>query len=376
MIAKKGNIGYRIDKIPRTDNDFIYTCFARGGSSKNYHYLSTMGPFGHLCRILGAIRRYIFKNFKHRIYDKALFEYFYFLNRLFISKFNRESKFRIAHVVEFSPMIIKRLKKEGYQVILDVPIGPSRYMLDLIEEVGKEVSDIGAYYMKDIEEESFLLADQIIVPSKFVLNELIKCGVEQNKINLIPFGIDRTNGYLRKPDDKTEGIDFVFAGVISTRKGIRYLLEAWSDKRFSKDRLHLCGSITPEATSLIKSLGLTNIILPGFIDTKEYFKKCDVYVFPSLLEGSSKSVYEAMNSSLAVITTIESGSIIKDQFDGLIVAKCDAKALVTKMLEFKFDPKYRYKCAKSGYETVQNYSWDNYSSKVNELYGRLNRNGE
>ena len=37
---------------------------------------------------------------------------------------------------------------------------------------------------------------------------------------------------------------------------------------------------------------LKNIITPGFINTRKYFTKCDVYVFPSLLEGSSKSIYD------------------------------------------------------------------------------------
>ena len=64
-----------------------------------------------------------------------------------------------------------------------------------------------------------------------------------------------------------------------------------------------------------------NLITPGFVETDTYFINCDIYVFPSLMEGSSKSIYEAMNFSMPIICTYESGSVVEDNINGYIVEK-------------------------------------------------------
>lgn len=369
MIAKKGNIGLRIDKIPQAKQGYYYTCFARGGAPDNFDKFVSMGFFGQLCRALTAFRRHIYNNFKHRLYDKLLFEFLFFLSGKRLTKIKLEKN--IAHLVEFSPSIIKHLQNQGFHVILDVPIGPSSYMIDLVNSLGREVEDIGAYYMDQYERESFTLADMIVVPSDFVGSELVKIGVSAKKIKKIPFGVNLNDGYKRITSDDKSCVNFVFAGVASTRKGTKYLLEAWSDAAFKNDRLHLCGSVSSEVRQLISSLNLTNVITPGFIDTADYFKKCDVYVFPSLLEGSSKSIYEAMNASLPVIATYESGSIIEDGYTGFIIPKCDVNALKSKMILLKSDPELRFKMGVSGYEEAKKYSWERYSNSLHCLYESL-----
>ena len=111
-----------------------------------------------------------------------------------------------------------------------------------------------------------------------------------------------------------------------------------------------------------------NIILPGFIDTAEYFKKCDVYVFPSLMEGSSKSIYEAMNRSLPIICTKESGSIIKHEKEGFIIEKMNSKDILDKLLFFKNNNYMIASMGKKSKSTVSKFTWDLYAKKIIDIY--------
>jgi glycosyltransferase involved in cell wall biosynthesis len=151
------------------------------------------------------------------------------------------------------------------------------------------------------------------------------------------------------------------------------LLEAWNDERFKNDRLHLCGRLYPEIKELLEKYNFKNVILPGFVDTKEYFKKCDVYVFPSLLEGSSKSVYEAMNMSLPCIVTPNSGSVIVDKEDGFIIDIASSDDIKNKMLRFKENPELISIMGKKAYENVQKYSWNNYAKKIINIYEKVSK---
>jgi glycosyltransferase involved in cell wall biosynthesis len=62
-------------------------------------------------------------------------------------------------------------------------------------------------------------------------------------------------------------------------------------------------------------------------DVSQHYAWADVLVLPTLSEGSANVVYEAMAAGLAVVTTANAGSIIRDGHDGLIVPARDATAI-------------------------------------------------
>ena len=64
-----------------------------------------------------------------------------------------------------------------------------------------------------------------------------------------------------------------------------------------------------------------NIVKHGFIDTKKdnIYKKFDLLIHPSFIEGSAKCIYEAMSSGLPVICSIQSGSLVQENVNGFVV---------------------------------------------------------
>ena len=261
----------------------------------------------------------------------------------------------------------------GYITILDVPIAPTQTSMQLVKQFEGSVILHPHRYNDRLERESCKAADFIIAPSKFVQEEITKLGVEEGKVSVIPFGANLSNGHQKDfiKNYKMDGVDFCFAGVINSRKGIEFLLEAWNDEKFENDRLHLCGRLFPEIKMLLKEYRFSNVITPGFVNTSDYFKKCDVYVFHSLLEGSSKSIYEAMNMSMPCIVTQNSGSIIKDGKDGFLIKVADSSDIRNKMLRYKQDGSQISRMGKMAYKNVQKYSWSSYAKEVVDLYKRL-----
>tara|TARA_B100002019_G_scaffold281407_1_gene285420 strand:- start:11932 stop:13086 length:1155 start_codon:yes stop_codon:yes gene_type:complete len=368
-IGFTGNIGFRTSHIINelnSNKNYINYSISRDILNKNKRSF-TYGLFKNIPSLLNYIRVNFFKNFNHKYYDILLFEFVV----LFYLRFIKIKDFDIIHLWEISPKIIKFLLKRECKIVLDVPIAPHNYRNKIATQFSSKYSN--SFDKKTINAEKFCYdsADVVIAPSKFVRNELLEYGINPNKIKIIPFGV-KVDNYKKNFNYLSNSISFCIAGVLTYRKGIKYLLEAWESGLFKNDKLHLCGKIPPEIKKEIDSMNHNyNIIMPGFVDTYEYFKKCDVYVFPSLMEGSSKSIYEAMNRSMPIICTNESGSIILDNEEGFIIEKMNTQLLVDKMLFFRNNIDQISKMGLKSKQKISRFSWRLYSKKVIDVYNNL-----
>ena len=361
--AKPNTIGYRaywIYKILK-QKKINSTIFARG------NYLSrenvcTVVPFGNIVsRGLNALRIFVCPDFNHRHYDNKIF--LYFLNKYILDK-----SFALIHTFEDFTFNVT------CPVILDMPMAHPIYVINKLQKQGiyldNEIKTIPATLNDAIEQ-----AQIIIAPSMFVKDSLLLAGCNEDKIRLVPFGVkikrQIDQDYILRKFQKDDKLVFLFMGNVNFRKGITYLLRAWTRLNFKNAELWILGRVYKVLKNFLKkeNLNLQSVRFWGFHpDTSKFLEKAHVYVFPSLLEGSSKSVYEAMSYGLPVITTYNAGSIVEDGRDGYIIPIADEDAICEKMLYFYENRDTIIKMGLNAFEKVKNYTWDVYGENVVSIY--------
>lgn len=373
FVGKPGNIGVRtayvLDQLAAKGLDS--TCLCRGAVRKidGVRYIE-MGLLGHAPRLMNATRIYIVPRWNHRFADIGLFEWF---SARHINNLLNENFYSVAHIWDNCPRLIKHLRERGVKVILDVPAAPRTYGIRLKDE-GVVDFLLPDRRLADIELESYWASDHLIAPSKFVQEELVRAGIPSEKITVINYGVNTSRissmGKCTASLTRNDGLAFCFVGTINKSKGIPELLEAWDDRCFAYDHLHLFGRVYSQVRNALARVKCGNLTTHGFVNIWEYLPRCDVFVFPSWSEGSAKAIFEAMACGLPAIVTHSSGSIVRDGIDGFVVKAGDIKALREKMQWFKDNRHMIRIMGDKAREHAKAFPWDRYARRVLETYGQ------
>ena len=102
-----------------------------------------------------------------------------------------------------------------------------------------------------------------------------------------------------------------------------------------------------------------------------FYGQADVFVFPSIVEGSANTNYEAMAAGLPVITTLNAGSVVRDGIDGFIVPIRDPDAIKERLLLLYEHREMARAMGKSGQDRVAVSSWETYENRLISIYGNL-----
>ena len=192
------------------------------------------------------------------------------------------------------------------------------------------------------------LADRILVPSDHIAGELARHGTPSAKISVIPYAADSERFRPDPTKPFGENCTFLFAGGITQRKGIKYLLEAWRKVRRPGWTLQLLGALPSDPGPLRPYLTeVDHLGRVGHSAMPARMAAADVFVFPSLFEGSAVVTYEALACGLPSIVTPNAGSVVRDEVDGLIVPARDVDALGAAMVRLGSSPELRAQMAVS-----------------------------
>lgn len=169
------------------------------------------------------------------------------------------------------------------------------------------------------------LADVIVMGSDFVRDGLVELGVPKNKLKVIPYGVD--SQFNQAPitkalpsSDESRCLKVLFAGQVGLRKGVPDLLEAITNFDPSQICVRLAGSISLRKEKLQKYSSYAEFlgIVPR-LQMHSLFQWADIFVLPSIVEGSATVIYEAIMAGCPVITTPNAGSLVQDGINGFIV---------------------------------------------------------
>jgi glycosyltransferase involved in cell wall biosynthesis len=158
---------------------------------------------------------------------------------------------------------------------------------------------------------------------------------------------------------------FLFAGGITQRKGISYLLAAWARIRRPGWRLQLLGPLPASSGPLLPMLDQVELL--GRVSHTEMparMATADVFVFPSLFEGSAVVTYEALACGLPSVVTAQAGSVVRDGIDGFVVAPRDVDDLARRMEQLGNAPELRARMSAAARKRALEFDWPRYHEAV------------
>jgi len=273
----------------------------------------------------------------------------------------------------------KRAKKQGIVVIAE---GSSTHILNREGILAQEYKKFNVPFEpvdpveKERQCEEYEIADYIFIPSEFVRRSFIKYGISESKLIKVPYGAD--DKFFNKSFKPQKHNHFRIVSTIGIRKGNPYLLEAvkkLKSERLEDIQLHLIGPFREDIRQIIeKYRDIVNFI--GSIPHSsllDYFNNADVFVQPSIEEGMSIMVLEAMASGLPVIVTPNTGTaeVIDNGIDGLVIPPFDWQNIYDNIKLLYENPEKKREIGYMARKKALNFTWEKYGERCIKEYKKI-----
>jgi glycosyltransferase involved in cell wall biosynthesis len=222
------------------------------------------------------------------------------------------------------------------------------------------------------EETIYAQADAITVPSTVAKRSFTAMGVASEKVHVIPYGV-RLDRFQPMDAPSAGSFELLFAGGVSLRKGIPYLLEAFAQLRHPGKHLTVAGSVASGIRKLLPRLPTENVTFTGSLPQAELARlmaRSHALVLPSVEEGLALVMAQAMACGCPVIATIATGAedLFSDGVEGFIVPDRDVAALAGRMQQLSDDPALHSQMRAAALERVKALGgWDDYGDRWDKL---------
>jgi glycosyltransferase involved in cell wall biosynthesis len=177
-------------------------------------------------------------------------------------------------------------------------------------------------------------ADRIIVNSQWSRSCLVRAGVNDSKLFVVPLAYEspitdtrRTREYPPHftPD---RPLRVLFLGQINLRKGIARLLKAARSFQSQPLEFLMAGPIQINVPEDLRSNRNIRWIGPVARNkVRNYYQQADVLILPTLSDGFALTQLEALAHRLPVIASRQCGDVITDHVNGLLLEEPTAAAI-------------------------------------------------
>ncbi|MBZ5666382.1 MAG: glycosyltransferase family 4 protein [Acidobacteriia bacterium] len=235
---------------------------------------------------------------------------------------------------------IKTAKRLGIPTVLERPNAHTRFAYEVVNQecrrLGVALPKGHEYEFNEqvlsLEEEEFRLADYLLCPSEFVAKTFRDRGFAGSKLLRHQYGFEADDFY---PESRLreEGKQFtmLFAGQCAVRKGLHFAVDAWLDSPArGKGIFLIVGGFIPEYRRYLDpfmNLDPSIVVLGHRNDLPKLMRNADVFVLPSLEEGSPLVCAEAMASGCVNLVSEVCTDVCQHMENALVHSVGDVKAL-------------------------------------------------
>jgi glycosyltransferase involved in cell wall biosynthesis len=272
-------------------------------------------------------------------------------------------------------------QRQGLRRIYDLPIG---YWRELERTTRQELeawpawSEIASapdfrtpeYARKDDE---LALAEDVVVPSRFVARTLAAHAASNARIHVVPFGAPAVTPLDPAALERRAGpLRMLYVGSLDLRKGVPYLLVAAAALR-GLATLTIVGRGGRGCVALRTAMnGVEHHDSLSHGEVLALMRGADVFLFPTLFEGMALVVLEAMSQGCAVVTTPNSGAedVIVDGVNGFLVPTRSADALAATVHRLHDDRDLLSRVRLAAQATCREHTWARYRAALVSVVGR------
>jgi glycosyltransferase involved in cell wall biosynthesis len=226
------------------------------------------------------------------------------------------------------------------------------------------------------EEAEYEGADLISVPSGFAEQSFLDMGLPASKMRRIPYG-SRRERFRPEGEPPKDSFNVLFVGHVSLRKGLPYLLEAFSRLKHPRKRLQIVGNIDRTLLPILSKLPTDNVHYLGAIPNiqlSKLYAEAHAMVLPSVEEGLAMVMGEAMACGCPVIASRNTGAhdFFTDGQEGFIVPIRSSESILRAMQRLADDPSLaanlRLRCVQ---RMRAEEGWDGYGRKWRDILEKL-----
>ena len=229
-------------------------------------------------------------------------------------------------------------------------------------------------------------ADLVVVSSQVEYDDAIEFGIPQEKLKVIPVGID-TKRYEVVCSKEKDTVTLLFVGRIARNRKVENLIKALKGINDGVE-LALVGSeektssVSPggylkDLIALARSLGIegrVHFVGPRFDDALvDCYCSADIFVYTSKYESFGQPILEAAAAGLPVISTPVgvAKELIRDGETGYLV-EFDNPLMIADKVKALLDEQVRGKCGKHIKELVKNnFAWAGIIDEYVRIYQSL-----
>jgi len=224
--------------------------------------------------------------------------------------------------------------------------------------------------------------DRILCGSEFVRDAIRAVGGPAERCVVVPYGFDFSNRESEIGRQKTENrkqfqrsnfsvsafspLRVLTMGIVCLRKGLPYVAQA-AEALQGRMNFRVVGPCRLQGAGLERLRSVVELVGPvPRSEVQAHFDWADVFLFPSLCEGSATVCYEALASGLPVICTHNTGSVVRDEVEGFLVPIRDAKSIVERLKQLDGDRRLLATMSDAALGRREFFSMDAYAARLKQ----------
>jgi glycosyltransferase involved in cell wall biosynthesis len=224
-----------------------------------------------------------------------------------------------------------------------------------------------------MEEQSWAALDHLTCGSQYVADGLQSQGVPAAKITVIPYAPSGSNlPFVDQSGSTGDRLTVGFVGHVNLRKGTPFFFEVARRLGSQRFRFVMVGSVALNPQIVAQHKGDVELIGPvPRSEILDWLRKFDVFFFPSTCEGCAGAVIEAMETGLPIVSTPNSGTVVRDGVEGFLSRYDDIDTFVDRLDRLARDRDLRLTMGQASRQRIAQMDMNWYCSQLADVFQRV-----